>query len=194
MGAASPPAAPASPPSPAFSSSSGDTAAAFCAFLAPSGTCPRPTSGPSFFQNVSPTSLASLRGFAPANEASPRIEPSPPSWTTSLARLGPTSPVMIADSASSLASFTRPSSVSRLAPVLASASWISRERTSSKPCDLSEAITFLRTSASCAPSNLGTPIRLPAARAPAGAVTTSSESRNVKSEARAAPPLIEGPP
>ncbi len=74
-----------------------------------------------------PPRSASLRGLAPLNDPSPRIEPSPPSWTTIFARFGPTSPVTMADSASSLASVLRPSSESRLAPVLLIASAIARE-------------------------------------------------------------------
>ncbi len=84
------------------------------------------------------------------------------------------------------------------------ASAMSRERTSSKPCALSACITFLRTSASCAPSNLGTPIRLPAAWARPGASEESrdsdesSESKKTKErvsrDARAEAPLIARPP
>ena len=135
------------------------------AFLAPTGPCPRSRSGPSFRQKVSPTSSASLRWLTPLNEASPRTNPSPPSWTTIFARLGPTSPVTIAESASSLASLFRSSSESRLAPLRSIASCMSREPTGSNPCDLSDCITCARTAASCGPSNSGTPIRLPVASA-----------------------------
>ena len=111
----------------AFSSSSGASATAFEGLREPEGTCPRPMSAPSLLQKPRPTSAAIFLGFAPANEASPRSDPSRPSWTMIFARFRPTSPVTMTVSDSSLATFWNPSSDSSREPVFCIAVSISRD-------------------------------------------------------------------
>ena len=82
---------------------------------------------PSFFQKSRPTSAMILRGLAPEKFASPSSEPSCPLCTASFARFLPISPVTTAASASSLATFWKPSSLSRSAPVFARPISISRD-------------------------------------------------------------------
>ena len=84
-------------------------------------------SAPSFFQKSRPTSAMIFCGLAPAKFASPSSEPSLPSCTEIFARFLPISPVTIADSASSLATFANPSSLSSSAPVFARPISISRD-------------------------------------------------------------------
>ena len=74
------------------------------------------------------------------------------------------------------------------------ASAIAREPTTSKPCDLSTFITSLRTSASCAPSNLGTPMRLPRRRLGRGRREQKGPRQQETSSETRATPLIGRPP